>query len=334
MKAVFLSTNANALKIVYPDYIREKLYRECDFIEDVYSADDEVLSARAAELADVDYIFSTWGMPRFTEEQIKKYLPSLKAVFYGAGSVQGFAREFLNCGIDVFSAWGANAVPVAEFTVAQIVLANKGYFQRFCHTSCEKWENRGFGNPFRGNYNTKIGLLGAGMIGRLVINMLKAYRFDVMVFDPFLPDEKAAELGVTKASLETIFAECNVISNHLANNAQTQGILKAEYFASMKPNATFINTGRGAQVDEAGLAAAMREVPTRVALLDVTMPEPPVEGSDFYKLPNVFLSPHIAGSLGNEVERMGEFMYDEMVAYKNGQPTQYGVTLKMLETMA
>ncbi|MBQ4576042.1 MAG: hydroxyacid dehydrogenase [Clostridia bacterium] len=335
MKAVFLNSKTpNANTPVYPDDIRQKLYAECDFFDEVIFTKEEDLIARAEDLAQVDYIFSTWGMPRFTEEQIKKYLPSLKAVFYGAGSVQGFAREFLNCGIDVFSAWGANAVPVAEFTVAQIILANKGYFQRFCHTSCEKWENRGFGNPFRGNYNTKVGLLGAGMIGKLVINMLKAYRLDVLVFDPFLSDEKAAELGVTKASLETIFAECDVISNHLANNPQTQGILKAEHFASMKFNATFINTGRGAQVDEAGLAAAMREVPTRVALLDVTMPEPPVEGSDFYKLPNVFLSPHIAGSFGNEVERMGEFMYEEMVAYKNGLPTKYGVTLKMLETMA
>lgn len=336
MKAVFLnSTKPSADLSVYSPDLRKKLRAACDFIEDVvFSGNENDLIARADDLAEVDYIFSTWGMPHFTEEQIQKYLPSLKALFYGAGSVQGFAREFLNCGIKVFSAWGANAVPVAEFTVAQIILANKGYFQRFCHTSCETWENRSFGNPFCGNYHAKVGLLGAGMIGKLVIGMLKAYCLDILVFDPFLSEERAAALGVTKASLETVFAECDVISNHLANNAQTKGILRAEHFASMKRNATFINTGRGAQVDEAGLAAAMREVPTRVALLDVTMPEPPIQGSELYKLPNVFLSPHIAGSLGNEVERMGEFMYEEMTALQSGRQTRYEVTLDMLETMA
>lgn len=75
------------------------------------------------------YLFSTWGMPALGKEQIRAYFPSLKAVFYAAGSVQGFAREYLEAGVQVFSAWAANAVPVAEFTVAQILLAGKGYFQ-------------------------------------------------------------------------------------------------------------------------------------------------------------------------------------------------------------
>ena len=74
---------------------------------------------QTAELA-IDY--------DLTEEQIAEYLPSLKAVFYAAGSVQAFARPFLNRGIQVFSAWAANAVPVAEYTVAQIILAGKGFY--------------------------------------------------------------------------------------------------------------------------------------------------------------------------------------------------------------
>ena len=64
-----------------------------------------------------------------TEDQIAEYFPNLKAVFYGAGSVQGFARPFLKSGVKVFSAWAANAVPVAEYTLSQILLANKGFFQ-------------------------------------------------------------------------------------------------------------------------------------------------------------------------------------------------------------
>ena len=74
-------------------------------------------------------IFSSWGMPALTEAQIAAHFPNLEAVYYAAGTVQYFARPFLKRGVRVFSAWAANGVPVVEFTVAQIVLAGKGYFQ-------------------------------------------------------------------------------------------------------------------------------------------------------------------------------------------------------------
>ena len=111
-------------------------------------------------------------------------------------------------------------------------------------------------------------------------------------------------------------------------------MLNGSLFRLMKPNATFINTGRGAQVVEDDLIAALEAEPARVALLDVTMPEPPKPDSKFYTLPNVFLSPHIAGSLGDEVARMGDYMAEEFARFKNGEPTKWNVTLKMLETMA
>jgi phosphoglycerate dehydrogenase-like enzyme len=274
-------------------------------------------------------------MPTFTEEEIKSCLPSLKAVFYGAGTVQAFARPFLNCGVKVFSAWAANAVPVAEYTVAQIVLANKGFFSssRIAKTGNRKAAKEIF-QSYPGNYNVKIGIIGAGMIGKLVINMLKSYRFEVLVFDPFLPDEKANELKVKKASLETIFRECQVVSNHLANNEQTKGMLDGKLFETMLPYSTFINTGRGAQVVETDLITVLKERPDMTALLDVTFPEPPEHDSEFYTLPNCILTPHIAGSAGNEVRRMGEYMLEEHQNFIQNKPCKYQVTLEMLKTMA
>ena len=106
----------------------------------------------------------------------------------------------------------------------------------------------------------------------------------------FLP-EKAAELGVTKASMETIFAECSAVSNHLADNDQTKGMLNKALFEKMPPYATFINTGRGAQVVEEDLIQVLRSRPDLTAVLDVTFPEPPVEGSPLYELPNCVLPP-------------------------------------------
>jgi phosphoglycerate dehydrogenase-like enzyme len=334
MKAIFMSSNPSKLDAVYTAPIRTKLENRIEFIEQMTSFKPEDTAKRENELKTVDFIFSTWGMPRFDRPFIANYLPNVKALFYGAGSVQSFAREFLEENRIVISAWGANAIPVAEFTVSQIILAAKGYFQTFKHTSVDKWVNRRAGGYFPGNYKTKVGIIGAGMVGCAVIKLLKNYMFDIYVFDPFLSDEKAVTLGVTKATLGYIFSECLVISNHLANNAGTAGMLDGKLFSLMQSNAAFINTGRGAQVVEADLADAMRDGPDRIALLDVTEPEPPVEGSELYKLENVFLSPHIAGGIGLEVQRMGEYMYNEFCAYLDGRPLTYSVSLKMLETMA
>jgi len=334
MKAIFMSSSASSLDAVYTAPVRTKLFKRIDFIESMNSFQSNDIEKRADDLKTVDFIFSTWGMPHFERSFIAEKMPNVKALFYGAGSVQGFAREFLEENRIVVSAWGANAIPVAEFTVSQIILATKGYFQRFKHTSADKWTNRRMTNNFPGNYNTKVGIIGAGMVGRAVIKLLKNYMFDIYVFDPFLSDEAADTLGVKKETLEYLFSECFVISNHLANNKQTKGILDGKLFSLMQANAAFINTGRGAQVVEDDLAIAMREKPGCIALLDVTEPEPPIDGSELYKLENVFLSPHIAGGIGNEIQRMGETMYNEFCAYMDGCSLTYSVNLQMLETMA
>ncbi|MBQ8416541.1 MAG: glycerate dehydrogenase, partial [Clostridia bacterium] len=139
---------------------------------------------------------------------------------------------------------------------------------------------------------------------------------------------------VKKVPLLELFSTCHVISNHLANNAQTQGMLNRTHFAAMRPYATFLNTGRGAQVVEEDLIAVLRERSDLVAVLDVTFPEPPVENSPFYDLENCILTPHIAGSCGFEKYRMAEYMLEEFRNYCQGLPCKYEVTHKMLETMA
>ncbi|MBQ3861973.1 MAG: hydroxyacid dehydrogenase, partial [Clostridia bacterium] len=335
MKHALFFCNGSRIGEVYsPETVERLRSTLCFETEEVLGSRD--LGEKRDLFARADYLFSTWGMPHMTREEIREYLPNLKAVFYAAGSVQHFAREFIEEGAAVFSAWAANGVPVAEYTFSEIVLASKGFFQRLHRQSDGSgWPGRALSVPFPGNYEIKVGIVGAGMIGKMVIERLKSLdKVRVLVFDPFLPDEKAEELGVEKTDLETLFAECDVISNHLANNPQTVGMLTPALFASMKPCAAFINTGRGAQVSEEGLIAALEAVPTRAAVLDVTWPEPPAVDSKLYTLPNVFLTPHIAGSLGNEVHRMAEYMADEYEAFDAGRPVKYRVTEKMLETMA
>ena len=334
MKAIFLCESDNVARVFAPE-ILEKISALTELDKTVYRKED--LQKNPEQFADTEYIFSTWGMTLLTEEEIRQYLPKLKCVFYAAGSVQQFARPYMNCGVKVFSAWAANAVPVAEYASAQIVLAGKGFYQVCAQTSTgldAYLESYKLANCYPGNYGAKVGIIGAGMIGKMVIQRMQSYHLPVLVFDPFLPEEKAAQLGVTKVSLEQLFRECQVISNHLANNAQTQGMLRGAHFASMLPYATFINTGRGAQIVEEEMIQVLEQRPDLTAVLDVTFPEPPLADSPFYKLKNVFLTPHIAGSKGDEVVRMADYMATELEKYLRGEASPYEVTFKMLETMA
>ncbi len=333
MKTACICNVKDNLRYVYPPQSISFLKQEAGFDGVAYDKMD--VQNTPGLFSDTEYIFSTWGMPGFTEEEIRQYFPKLKCVFFAAGTVQGFARPFLNCGVRVFSAWAANAVPVAEYTVAQIILANKGFYtaSRLASGGSYAEAGKAFGN-YPGNYDVKIGIIGAGMIGKLVIKLLKAYRLDVLVFDPFLPQEKADELGVAKVSLEELFSQCTVVSNHLANNEQTKGMLNKSLFARMQPYATFLNTGRGAQVVEEDLIQILKDRPDITAVLDVTEPEPPLLGSEFYALENCILTPHIAGSSGKEVNRMAEYMVEEYVRFIRSESCRYEVTKAMLETMA
>lgn len=333
-KATFFGTEQK-IKDAYSDEIREKLALKLDFLPYFYDKYFFASNNNLQELNDVEFIFSTWGMSQLSEEEIKTFLPKLKAIFYAAGTVQYFAKPFINCGVQIFSAWGANAVPVAEVTVSEILLANKGFFQTLHRGGSNIWEEHDVGSPHPGNYNTSVGIIGAGMIGTMVIEKLKNYRLNIKVFDPFLSEEEAENLGVEKVkNLPELFEKCHVISNHLANNPQTVGMIDESCFDKMSYNGIFINTGRGQQVVEKDLIDALKKSPERCAVLDVTYPEPPENGSELYTMKNVFLTPHMAGSIGNEIQRMGEYMYEEFSAFLNNEPTRYMVSEKMLETMA
>ena len=330
MKAAFFSTAKQNIDEVYTKAVQEELKGYFDFCDGFYDMES------IDQLKEVECLFSTWWMPELSEEEIKTFFPNLKIVFYGAGSVQKFARPFLDLGIKVLSAWQANSVPVVEFATAEILLANKGFYQsmhRFGSREGGEAANQHF-RSFPGNYDTKVGLIGLGSIGASVAEKLKDYRLEVYAYDPFCSAEKAERLQVKLVSLEELFRECQVISNHLPDLPETVGILNYSLFSQMKKNGVFLNTGRGAQVVEEDLVRAMEEEPERTAVLDVTKPEPPKEDSKLYTTKNIFLTPHMAGSSGNERFRLGEYMKEEAIRYAKDEPLWYEVTRKMLETMA
>ena len=136
------------------------------------------------------------------------------------------------------------------------------------------------------------------------------------------------------SDLPEIFKESDVVSCHTPWLKETEKMLRREYFESMKPGATFINTARGAVVDEAGMIEVLKKRPDLYAVLDVTYPEPPVPESPLYDLPNVILTPHIAGSMGNECRRMGNLVVDELQRYIAGEKLRYEISQAMAEKMA
>lgn len=326
MKGIFFG-DARQIRAVYSGEQR-------GILQKLYGCGKIYTQGGLGSLPAADILFSTWGMPALTEREIRQYFPSLRAVFYAAGSVQAFARSFLECGVHVYSAWQANAVPVTETAVAQILLANKGFFylSRLCkndYAAARRETAR-----FMGNFGAKVGILGSGAIGMRVIGELRRHDLDVYVCSPEFTEEAAERTGAKRASLTEIFAECGVISNHIADRPETRGMIGRGVLSLLRPYSTFINTGRGAQVDEAALIEVLERDRTVTAVLDVTFPEPPLPESKLFTLENVVLTPHSAGSSGAEVHRMAQYMIEESCRFASGKECLFEVTAQMLQTMA
>jgi len=285
-------------------------------------------------LAKTEYIFSTWGMSKLNEDDIKKYFPSLKCVFYAASSVQYFARPFLKSGMRVFSIWDAMSKPVAEYCVAAIMLANKGFFRLLNHTKTRRddyWNRSGSGI---GNAGAKIGLVGPGRVGRYVANILKNYDFEVYIYSIAMSEAEAANHGAELKDLQWIMKNCDVISNHLADNEGTKKFFGYEQLSLMKDEAFFLNTGLRGQIDEEALVRVLKEKPSVTVLLDCMWPEENEAEHPIYDLKNAFISPTLAGNTGEEKTVMAMEIIDTFYKYLDNKEITTEITLDMLEWMA
>jgi phosphoglycerate dehydrogenase-like enzyme len=285
----------------------------------------------APKLRDVEVIFATWGMPRLGETEFAA-LPKLKAVFYAAGNVKAFAQPLVDRDIVLVSAWAINAIPPAEMCFAQILLTLRGYFRSVRqYREMKTHAAKSFWRP--GAAEETIGLIGLGHIGSRLATMLRTLPVKVIAHDPFLTPTRAADFGVESVTLAALFARSWIVSNHIPDLEGTRDTLNAALFQSMRDGATFINTGRGAQVVEADLIATLQARPDLTALLDVTWPEPPAAESPLWTLPNVVVSPHIGGTIGHEVTRLSDCAIEEFQAWQAGKPLRYQVTREILKTM-
>ena len=299
MRTAFISSAPDNEARVYGQEEPARLAACSNLLPGVFSKQD----ALAGKLADVEALCSTWGMPVFTEEEIAACLPRLKALFYAAGATDAFVRPFLARGVAVMSAWRSNAIPVAEFCQAQILLALKGYFRNVREGRAA--HGRAAAGP--GIYGEQVALIGDGAVAHCLQERLATSNVRVTMI-PAKPFERTI-------SLEEAFRTAFVVSNHLPDRDDNVACIGRAHFASMREGATFINTGRGRQIDEKALIDVFSARPDLTALLDVTYPEPPAKDSPLWTLPNVLVTSHIAGSLGDEVRRMAVAAVDDFIAY-------------------
>ncbi len=324
--------------LLLPPNTRDQIYGERHISEiesliNLHDCSDGVgdLEAIRPQLADAEVILSGWGMMELNEDFLSA-APNLEAVFYGSGSVRGFVTDaFWERDILLTSAWTANAVPVAESTVAFMVMGLKNAFES--RRLMREQEDSVKAQPMRGIYGARIGIIGVGQIGSKVLELLQSYDVDLFCYDPYLTDARAKELNVTPIELDEMFRTCDVVSLHAPNIPSTQNMLTGEHFASMKEGSVFINTARGALIKEEEMVEELQKERI-LAFLDVTDPEPPEKGSPLYRLDNVFLTPHLAGSMGEECKRMGEYAVNELKRYLAGDPPAHPVTEDMMEWMA
>lgn len=296
----------------YEIYSDDVLTGLCDLLDiRVELIDVHELASHKDILAEVEFLFSWWGMSPISVADIKAYLPKVRVLFYAGGRVDHFEAPFRACGIEIVTAISVHAIPVAEFTVAQILLANKGAFLCREVLKRESYEAaREHAYQYEGNHGSRVGVLGVGNVGRKVIEYLRPFQVEVLACDPNLTPAEARRLGVELVSMEELFSHCNVVTCHLQNSVATEKLITYEYLSMMGAHTTFINNGDGSHIVNEDLVRACRENPTLTALIDKTDPQT-TDPAGMMNLPNVFRTPLIAGSMGNEVSRMGEYVYEQ-----------------------
>lgn len=319
------SLDTEIFDLVYGPEQRERIARHVTMIAPPLTG--EALMRNRELLNEVEVIFSGWGGPCF-DERFFDLAPNMRAAFH-AGGAPRLPANAARRGVQVTSAHVANSIPVAEYTLATILFSLKHGWHLVHQTRTQQTFPDRNGAP--GCYRKTIGIIGLGMIARLLLPLLEPFDLRVLAYDPFLAPAEAADLRVERVPLDELFACSDVISLHAPHQPETEGMITGRHLASMRHGATFINTARGALVCESELIDVARTRPDLQFVLDVTYPEPPIPGSPLYTLPNVVLTPHLAGSAGGECRRMGRYMVDELERYVAGQPLQWAVTTDSVE---
>ncbi len=291
---------------------------------------DELLTLLAA----ADACITSWEVARL-DADVMAAAPKLKAMAHMGSSVGRFVSDaFWARGMHLTSSGIALARSVAETTIGLMLVGQKQIWPLGQHVRDGGWRDSPVWERWysRELFRKKVGIIGASNVGRHVIELLEPYDTDILLYDPFVEAAEAAELGTTKVELDELLEQSDVVSLHAPANKATYQMLNAEGLARMKDDALLINTGRGSLIDEQALITELQKG-RFFAFLDVTDPEPPALDSPLRSLPNVVVTPHIAGCIEN-CNHMGELAVEELRRFFAGEPPIYQITYEAFQRVA
>ena len=296
--------------------------------------DDKLSSADVAErIGGCTALITGWGTPEITPEVLAA-ATELRIIAHSAGSIRRLIpKAALEQGIAVTHAAPMIAEAVAEFTVFGMLLGLRWPHRQnaWIHAGKPWSECRATG----GNLleAQRVGLIGCGYVAQRVIRKLQGFGMPIAVYDPYLPEERAAALGVTRISLEELFSTCRVIANHAPTTPETDGMVTAKHFKLLQDGGVFINNARARAINQDDMIAELATGRIR-AVLDVFNPEPLLPDSPLRGMENVFLTPHMAGQSDDTRLRQGAAMVDELERFLNDEPLRYPITEETYERMA
>lgn len=306
--------------------------RELIDLKGIYP-DQASLEADPDVLEDVEFLFSGWGSVPVDADFLAR-APKFKAIFSATGTLRHIATEAFweRDDLLVTNAAHANAIPVAEYCLATILFSLKlgwRHIRTVRATRTWQWEP-----SVPGGFGSTVGLVSLGEIGRRTLELLQSFDLDICVFSTSLTEDAARKLGVRRLGLEDLFAQADVISLHTPALPSTEGMVNRELLGLMKTDATLINSARGAVVDQEALVDVLRARPDLTAVLDVTVPDPLNVDSPLYELDNAILTPHIAGSMYGETQRLAQYAIDSCREYLEGKRPRWTVTREQFGRMA
>lgn len=298
---------------------------------------DELSSPVArARLRTAEVLITSWGCPPLDAGTVAA-APELRAVLHAAGSVRAHVTSAVfDRGILVTTAASANAEPVARYTLAAILWSLKRVPFLAAEARRSHWDGRAYADARRSELSgtgRTVVLVGFSRIGRRVAALLGSFPdIRILVVDPVADPAEITRAGAEPAPLAEAIRRADVLSLHAPLLPETRRMIGAAELRALRPGATLINTARGELVDPAALELACRS--GLQAVLDVTDPEPLPSGSPLYELPNVVLTPHVAGSLGAETRLMTASTLTELERYAAGLPPLTSVTAESLRVQA
>ncbi len=287
-----------------------------------------------ALLPDADALITSWGVAQI-DADVMAAAPRLRAMAHMGSSVKRFVSDaFWARGMHLTSAGVMLARDVAETTLGLMIVGQKRIWPLGRHVREGGWRDEPTWGKWssRELYRKEVGIIGASNVGRHVIKLLEPFGPKVLLYDPFVSASDAAALGAEKVDLHDLLRRSDVVSLHAPLNEQTHQMLNAEGLALMKDDALLINTARGPLINEAALVAELTKG-RFFAFLDVTDPEPPAADSPLRTLPNVVVTPHIAGCIEN-CNRMGELAVEELRRFFAGEAAIYQITQEMFARIA